>query len=134
MKFCCMFISWITFVYVCYLMCTWRNVLHYFTCISLYKFKGCGGEQLNQTCTCWRSDATCVRPNTSQRQERWLPLCPLIIAHVPFKWTSRNLKCPQRGALYQGENMYTCLVSILLLNNRPQTTLLNKCMANISVA
>ena len=36
------------------------------------------------------------RPDTSQRQLRWLPPCTLVVALVPSKCPSRNLQFPQR--------------------------------------
>ena len=38
----------------------------------------------------------CSRPDTSRRQRRRLPPCPLVIALVPLKCSSRNLQFPHR--------------------------------------
>ena len=41
--------------------------------------------------------ASIVRPDTSRRQRRRLPPCPLVIALVPLKCCSRYLQCPHIG-------------------------------------
>ena len=47
------------------------------------------------------------RPDTSRRQRRQLPPCPLVIAFVPLKCSSRNLQFPHRVP-FTKENMPRC--------------------------
>ena len=44
----------------------------------------------------WNTYMYNVRPDTSRRQRRQLPPCPLVIALVPLKCSSRNLQFPHR--------------------------------------
>ena len=48
------------------------------------------------------------RSDTSYRQRRWLPPCPLIIALVPFKCFSRNFQFPH-NVPFTKEKMPRCL-------------------------
>ena len=50
---------------------------------------------LNPICILFKvKNNEAVRPRTSQRQQRWLHLCPLVFALMPLKCSSRNLQFP----------------------------------------
>ena len=55
-------------------------------------------------------------PDTSQRQQRWLLSCPLVIALVPLKCSRRNLQFPHRLPLPRRK----CL-GVLALSNTKHT-------------